>query len=185
VTVVEADVLDTDFAPLLEAADGPEAARSSSGTSLFGLVAHPVHGLDAHALFAKCVFLLQKEVADRVCGRPGTKGHSRCPSCSRTVSRRASNSASLPALSPPRQGRFGAPLAHRRAAPLFPAADETGFRRFLRGAFAQRRKLLVRNLEMSGLPRERIEAAYAALGLARNARAEELPPTSFSPSMLK
>jgi hypothetical protein len=28
---------------------------------------------------------------------------------------------------------------------------------------------------MSGVPRERIEAAYAALGIARNARAEELP----------
>ncbi len=28
---------------------------------------------------------------------------------------------------------------------------------------------------MSGVPRDRIEAAYAVLGLARNARAEELP----------
>ena len=177
VTVVEADVLDTDFAPLLEAADG-----AGGGAKLVGNLPYSVSSpilfmaLDDHALFAKCVFLLQKEVADRVCGRPGTKDHS--PMSILLQDRfeaRVEFRVSPGSFSPPPKVDSALLSLTRRAAPLFPAADETGFRRFLRGAFAQRRKLLVRNLEMSGLPRERIEAAYAALGLARNARAEELP----------
>gem|GEM_PF-6497628 len=40
----------------------------------------------------------------------------------------------------------------RRAAPLHPVADEAGFRKFLGGAFAQRRKTLLNNFLAMGIP---------------------------------
>lgn len=176
-TVVEADVLQTDFADLLRGAGGTPGRAKLVGNLPYS-VSSPIlfKALDAHALFAKCVFLVQKEVAERVCGRPSTKNHS--PMSILIQDRfeaRVEFRVSPGSFSPPPKVDSALLSLTRRAAPLFPIADEAAFRTFLRSAFAHRRKLLVRNLEMSGVPRDRIEAAYDVLGLARNARAEELP----------
>jgi 16S rRNA (adenine1518-N6/adenine1519-N6)-dimethyltransferase len=177
VTVVEADVLDTDFAPLLKAAGGAGGGAKLVGNLPYS-VSSPIlfKALDAHALFAKCVFLLQKEVADRVCGRPGTKDHSPLSILLQDrFEARVEFRVSPGSFAPPPKVDSALLSLTRRTAPLFPVADEARFRGFLRAAFAHRRKLLAKNLEMSGVPRARIEEAYGALGLAGNARAEELP----------
>ncbi len=176
-TLVEADVLETDFASLLEGADG-EFGRAKLVGNLPYSVSSPIlfKALDAHALFAQCVFLVQKEVAERVCGRPGTKDHSPMSILIQDhFEARIEFRVSPGSFAPPPKVDSALLTLTRRDAPLFPGADEAPFRSFLRAAFAHRRKLLARNLEMSGVPRARIESAYGALGLARNARAEELP----------
>ncbi len=176
-TIVEADVLETDFAALLEGAGGTAGQAKLVGNLPYS-VSSPIlfKALDAHALFAKCVFLVQKEVAERVCGRPGTKNHSPVSILIQDhFEARVEFRVSPGSFSPPPKVDSALLSLTRRAAPLFPVADEAAFRAFLRAAFGHRRKLLVRNLEMSGVPRDRIEAAYEVLGLARNARAEELP----------
>jgi 16S rRNA (adenine1518-N6/adenine1519-N6)-dimethyltransferase len=165
-----------DFARLLEAAGGAGGRAKLVGNLPYS-VSSPIlfMALDAHALFAKCVFLLQKEVADRVCGRPGTKNHS--PMSILLQDRfeaRVEFRVSPGSFAPPPKVDSALLSLTRRAAPLFPARDGRWFRRFLAAAFAHRRKLLVRNLEMSGLPHERI-GRMPDIGLARNARAEELP----------
>ena len=176
-TVVEADVLEADFASLLESAGGTFGRAKLVGNLPYS-VSSPIlfKALDAHALFAKCVFLVQKEVAERVCGRPGTKDHS--PMSILLQDRfeaRIEFRVSPGSFAPPPKVDSALLSLTRREAPLFPGADAAPFRSFLRAAFAHRRKLLAKNLEMSGIPRARVEAAYGALGLARNARAEELP----------
>ena len=49
---------------------------------------------------------------------------------------------------------------------------------FLRAAFAERRKMLWKNLERRATPAA-LERAYAGLGIARGARAEELAPEAL------
>jgi 16S rRNA (adenine1518-N6/adenine1519-N6)-dimethyltransferase len=176
-TVVEADILETDFASLLEGAGGGFGRAKLVGNLPYSVSA-PIlfKALDAHALFARCVFLVQKEVAERVCGRPGTKDHSPISILIQNYfEARIEFRVSPGSFAPPPKVDSALLSLTRREAPLFPGADEAPFRSFLRAAFAHRRKLLAKNLEMSGVPRARIEAAYGALGLARNARAEELP----------
>jgi 16S rRNA A1518/A1519 N6-dimethyltransferase RsmA/KsgA/DIM1 with predicted DNA glycosylase/AP lyase activity len=68
----------------------------------------------------------------------------------------------------------------KRAQPLHPVEDEGRFRALLWAAFAHRRKFLIKNLEMSGISRARVEEAYRVLGLAGNARAEELSIGQFA-----
>ncbi|HQF98742.1 MAG TPA: ribosomal RNA small subunit methyltransferase A, partial [Candidatus Aminicenantes bacterium] len=60
-------------------------------------------------------------------------------------------------------------------APLHPVADEAGFRKFLGGAFAQRRKTLLNNFLAMGIPPDKGEAALASLGLAKTVRPEQVP----------
>lgn len=176
-TIVESDILETDLAGLLEGAGGASGRAKLVGNLPYS-VSSPIlfMALDSQALFAKCVFLVQKEVAERVCGRPGTKDHSPISILLQNrFETRIEFRVSPGSFSPPPKVDSALLSLVRREAPLFPFADETPFRDFLRAAFAHRRKLLANNLEMSGVPRARVEAAYGALGLAHNARAEELP----------
>ena len=177
VTIVEADVLGTDFAGLVEGAGGVRGEAKLVGNLPYS-ISSPIlfKALDAHALFAKCVFLLQREVAERVCGRPGTKAHS--PMSILIQNRfeaRIEFRVSPGSFAPPPKVESALLMLTRRPAPLHPGSEDPGFRSFLYAAFAHRRKLLARNLELHGIARGRIEAAFASLGLARNARAEELP----------
>jgi 16S rRNA A1518/A1519 N6-dimethyltransferase RsmA/KsgA/DIM1 with predicted DNA glycosylase/AP lyase activity len=66
-------------------------------------------------------------------------------------------------------------VLNRRGAPRLPGAADEPFRAFLRAAFAERRKMLWKNLVAPGEP-DAIAEAYDSLGVARNARAEELAP---------
>jgi 16S rRNA (adenine1518-N6/adenine1519-N6)-dimethyltransferase len=175
-TVVESDILETDLPGLLAGTSG--SGRAKLVGNLPYSVSSPIlfMALDSQALFAKCVFLVQREVAERVCGRPGTKDHSSISILLQNrFEARIEFRVSPGSFSPPPKVDSALLSLTRRDASMFPGADEAPFRIFLRAAFAHRRKLLAKNLEMSGVPRARIEAAYEALGLARNARAEELP----------
>ncbi len=176
-TLVEADVLETDFGSLLGSPGGAPGRAKLVGNLPYS-VSSPIlfKSLEARALFAKCVFLVQKEVAERVCGRPGTKDHAPISILiQNSFEARIEFRVSPGSFAPPPKVDSALLSLTRRDAPLFPGADEAPFRSFLRAAFAHRRKLLAKNLEMSGVPRARIEEAYGTLGLARNARAEELP----------
>lgn len=174
-TLVEADVLETDFGNLL---GGGASGQAKLVGNLPYSVSSPIlfKALEARALFAKCVFLVQKEVAERVCGRPGTKDHAPISILMQnSFEARLEFRVSPGSFAPPPKVDSALLSLTRRDEPLFPGADKAPFRGFLRAAFAHRRKLLAKNLEMSGVPRARIEEAYGALGLARNSRAEELP----------
>jgi 16S rRNA (adenine1518-N6/adenine1519-N6)-dimethyltransferase len=173
-TIVAADILEVDLGAILEAEGG---AAKLVGNLPYS-VSSPILflALERHALFARCVFLLQKEVAERVCGRPGTKDHSPLSILlqNRFEARIELRVAPGSFAPPPKVDSALLSLA-RRDVPLFPEMDEPAFRGLLRAAFAHRRKVLSKGLELAGVPKARFEAARAALGLAANARAEELP----------
>lgn len=173
--VIRGDFLKVDLHEILKKAGAPalrlvgNIPYSISSPLLFRV-------LDERELIADCVFLLQKEVAERVTAGPGTKSYA--PLGILLQNEFEAKIAFLVApgsFSPPPKVQSALLTLGRRHAPLLPDAADEPFRAFLRAAFAERRKMLWKNLSRRATPGA-LTAAYGSLGLSRNARAEELSP---------
>lgn len=178
VEVVHGDILRVDLGDIAKRAG---AARirlvgnipySISSPLLFGV-------LDERELLADCAFLLQKEVAERVTAGPGTKSYAPLGILLRNEFEAKTAFTVAPgSFAPPPKVQSALLTLKRRPAPLHPGAADEPFRAFLRAAFAERRKMLWKNLSRRATPAA-LDTAYASLGLSRNARAEELPPDTL------
>ena len=175
VEIVPADILKVDLRGILKGAGGPalrligNVPYSISSPLLFRV-------LDDRDLLSDCAFLLQKEVAERVTAGPGMKSYA--PLGILLQNEFEAQIAFLVApgsFSPPPKVRSALLTLRRRPAPLHPGAAEEPYRSFLRAAFAERRKMLWKNLARRATPAA-ITAAFESSGTARNARAEELSP---------
>jgi 16S rRNA (adenine1518-N6/adenine1519-N6)-dimethyltransferase len=121
--------------------------------------------------------MVQREIADRLRATPGSRAYGSPSvlvqlSCEvrllRTIDR---------AVFKPRPRVDSALLGLQRIAP----AAEPGLASLVRDAFAHRRKSLARSLELARPgSRDRARAALAELGLAEDARAEQLAPPEFA-----
>jgi 16S rRNA (adenine1518-N6/adenine1519-N6)-dimethyltransferase len=178
VEIVPGDILRTDLAAI-GAKAGVRALR------LVGNVPYSISSpllfrvLDERALLLDCVFLLQKEVAERITAGPGTKSYAPLGILLQNeFEARVAFTVAPGSFSPPPKVQSALLVLRRRPAPLHPEAAEKPYRDFLRAAFAERRKMLWKNLSRRATPAA-LDAAYAALGLARNARAEELSPSKL------
>jgi 16S rRNA (adenine1518-N6/adenine1519-N6)-dimethyltransferase len=181
-TVLEADVLDADFREVLKRAGARPGEAKLVGNLPYS-ISSPIlfKALESKALFARCVFLIQKEVAERVCARPRSKDYAPLSILVQNAfEARLEFKVSPGSFSPPPRVDSAVISLTKRAQLLYPVADEVRFRALLWAAFAHRRKFLVKNLEMSGIARARVEEAYRLLGLAGNARAEELSIGQFA-----
>jgi len=173
VEVVHADILSVDFRELRRQA-GVLALRivgnipySISTPLLFRV-------LDDRELFSDCVFLLQKEVAERVTAGPGSKSYAPLGILLQNeFEARVAFRVAPGSFSPPPKVQSALLTLRRRPVPLHPGAAEEPFRAFLRAAFAERRKMLWNNLAHGSTPTA-LTAAYDTLGISRKARAEEL-----------
>ncbi len=174
VEVVHADILNVDFRELCRRAGVPalrivgNIPYSISTPLLFRV-------LDDREVFSDCVFLLQKEVAERVTAGPGSKNYAPLGILLQNeFEAKVAFRVAPGSFSPPPKVQSALLTLRRRPVPLhFGAADEP-FRIFLRAAFAERRKMLWNNLAPRSKPTA-LTAAYTALGIARNVRAEDLP----------
>ena len=178
VEVVHADALRVDLRGILE-------KSSAERLRLVGNVPYSISSpllfrvLDERAVLSDCVFLLQKEVAERVTAGPGTKSYAPLGILLRNeFEARIAFTVSPGSFSPPPKVRSALLMLRRRSSPLHPGAAGEPYRAFLRAAFAERRKMLWKNLSRRATPAA-LESAYAELGLARSVRAEELPPDSL------
>ncbi len=180
VEVVHGDILRVDLREISRTAGAPalrlvgNVPYSISSPLLF-------HVLDERAVIADCVFLLQKEVAERVTSGPGTKSYAPLGILLQNeFEARIAFTVAPGSFSPPPKVQSALLTLRRRSSPLHPGAADEPYRAFLRAAFAERRKMLWKNLARRATPAG-LEAAYAKLALSRNVRAEELPPdTLFS-----
>jgi 16S rRNA (adenine1518-N6/adenine1519-N6)-dimethyltransferase len=173
VEVVAADVLRVEFEDLV-----PPAMRGRA--KIVGNLPYAISSpllfkvLDARRLFAAAVFLIQREVARRVCAGPGTKDYAPVSILLQNAfEARLEFSVAPGSFVPPPQVTSALVSLRRRPAPLLDVADEAGFAAFLRCAFGQRRKKLKNTLASYGAGA--VAAAGEALGIPENARAEELP----------
>ena len=181
VVVLEGDVLETDFGGLLRSQGGPWETLKVVGNLPYSISSPFLFKLlDERGPVSKGVFLLQKEVAERVAAGPGSK--KRAPiSILFELDFLVRVRFTLPpgAFSPPPRVRSALVSLDKRQAPLYAVDDQEGFRRFLRAAFAERRKTLANNLKKAGLSVEAVKAALAAVSLKDTVRAEQVDTGRF------
>lgn len=177
VTVVEQDVLKFDF----EAARAEFAAEGQRLLVVANLpyyITSPIllHLAASRAALDRAVLMVQREVADRVVAQPGSRDYGLL-SVTVQMYGPAERLFTLPpgAFSPPPD--VHSTVFRWRFAPRFAelGVEEAGFLRFVRTAFAQKRKTLANNLRAAGIVPTDAVAALAQAVIQPQARAEELP----------
>jgi 16S rRNA (adenine1518-N6/adenine1519-N6)-dimethyltransferase len=174
--ILEQDILETDFRELLRREPGPWDTLKIAGNLPYSISSPFLFKLlDEQGPVSRGVFLLQKEVAERVAAGPGSK--KRAPlSILFELDFRVRIHFTLPpgAFSPPPRVHSALVSLDKREVPLFAVEDREGFRRFLRAAFAERRKTLANNLKKLGKPSGAVERELAAVSLNNSVRAEQV-----------
>lgn len=174
VTVIEQDVLQFDFAT---AAAEAESRLRVAGNLPFYITSPILLKLaGSHAALESAVLMVQREVADRVTAVPGTREYGLL-SVTAQMYGPVERLFTLPpsAFSPPPQ--VHSTVFRWRFAPRFAELGvvETDFLRFLRQAFAQKRKTLANNLRAAGVSSAAAATALARAGIDEKARAEAVP----------
>jgi 16S rRNA (adenine1518-N6/adenine1519-N6)-dimethyltransferase len=173
VEILEQDVLKTDFAALrggdpeklLVVGNLPYYITSEILLRLFRFAAD----------IERAVLMVQREVADRMAAQPGTRDFG-VLTVTAQMDARVEKLITLPpeAFSPPPQ--VHSTVLRLTMAPRFSelgVASEP-FLRFVQSCFAQKRRMLARNLRNTGFEAAKIAAAFERCGVNAGARAEEL-----------
>ncbi|HEY6490774.1 MAG: 16S rRNA (adenine(1518)-N(6)/adenine(1519)-N(6))-dimethyltransferase RsmA [Terracidiphilus sp.] len=179
VTVIHEDVLRFDFAAAAEKA----GARLLVVGNLPYYITSPIllKLAASHAALESAVLMMQREVADRVAAEPRSRDYGLL-SLTAQLYGPVEILFTLPpgAFSPP--PKVHSTVIRWRFAPRMMelGIEEAGFLRFVRTAFAQKRKTLVNNLRAAGLQPAAIQNALGRVGIEAQARAESLPMESFA-----
>jgi 16S rRNA (adenine1518-N6/adenine1519-N6)-dimethyltransferase len=175
-TVVEADALEADWHALA----GPEWLVA--GNIPYNITSPLIDKALAPPRPARIVFLVQKEVADRVGAAPGGEAYGALSVGVQAVAR-AERLFIVPAGAfRPRPKVDSAVLRLTPLAEPIVANEEVEpFRRLVVGLFGFRRKQLGRGLrELTGWEAERVEAALALAGIDASGRPETVSPAAFA-----
>jgi 16S rRNA (adenine1518-N6/adenine1519-N6)-dimethyltransferase len=172
VSVVNKDVLDFDFA-----ASAGAGERLLVVGNLPYLITSPIllKLAACHASIDRAVLMVQREVADRVTAGPGSRDYGLL-----TVTVQLYGPVERLFTLPP--GAFSPPpevhstVFRWRFAPRFEElkVQPAEFTRFLRLAFAQKRKTFANNLRAAKFPAGTVAGAFAVAGVEPMARAESL-----------
>jgi 16S rRNA (adenine1518-N6/adenine1519-N6)-dimethyltransferase len=174
VEMVEQDVLRFDFAAA--AAQAGERLRVA-GNLPYAITSPILLKLAAsHAALDLAVLMVQREVAERITAMPGTRDYGLL-SVTMQMYGPVEQLFTLPpsAFSPP--PKVHSTVFRWRFAPRFAelGVAESGFLRFLRQIFAQKRKTLANNLRAAGVASDAAAAAMTAAEIDSKARAEAVP----------
>ncbi|MBN1223231.1 MAG: ribosomal RNA small subunit methyltransferase A [Candidatus Aminicenantes bacterium] len=180
-TILDADVLDIRFGDLFQDQKGQGKKIKIVGNLPY-VISAPIllKVLEEKEVIEKCVFLLQKEVAQRISARPGTKSYA--PLSIRLqiyFSVELCFSVKPTAFTPPPRVQSALVRLEKRKEPLFPIKNEESFSLFLKTAFRHRRKTLINNLVMAGYDRERLERICQGIGIPKNFRPEQISIPQF------
>ncbi|MFQ6038362.1 MAG: 16S rRNA (adenine(1518)-N(6)/adenine(1519)-N(6))-dimethyltransferase RsmA [Candidatus Aminicenantales bacterium] len=136
--------------------------------------------LEEKDIVLACVFLLQKEVAERLCAEPGSKKYAPLSILFHNEFHTRLHLIVPPsAFSPPPKVESALVSLEKRAEPLEIIPDETKFHEFLRGSFQNRRKKLINNLRMAGFPEPQIRHAFRKAGIPDHWRGEQVSLSEF------
>ena len=172
-TVIDADVLEVDFAAI--------AANTGRRLAVAGNLPYYITSpillklACSHAALDRAVLMVQREVADRIVAAPGSRDYG-VLSVSVQMYGPVKRLFTLPpgAFSPPPD--VHSTVFRWRFAPRFAelGVEEESFLRFARQVFAHKRKTLANNLRAAGLGPEAILSALGAASIPPQARAEAL-----------
>ncbi len=175
-TIVEADALEADWSALA----GPGALVA--GNIPYNITSPLIDKALDPPRAARIVFLVQKEVADRVTARAGERDYGALSVGVQSVAR-AERLFTVPAGAfQPRPKVDSAVLRLTPLAePLVSPAEQGSFRRLVVGLFGFRRKQLARGLrELTGWDPARVAELLARVGIAPASRPEVVTPEAFA-----
>ena len=175
-TIVEGDALEADWAALA----GPGALVA--GNIPYNITSPLIDKALDPPRPARIVFLVQKEVADRVVAPAGQSAYGALSVGVQSVAA-AERLFTVPAGAfHPRPKVDSAVLRLTPlATPLVAPAEQGGFRRLVVGLFGFRRKQLVRGLrELTGWTPDPVLAVLARVGIPPAARPEVVDPATFA-----
>lgn len=171
-TIVEADALEADW----HAIAGPEFLVA--GNIPYNITSPLIDKALAPPRPRRIVFLVQKEVADRVGAAPGSDAYGALSVGVQAVARTERLFAVPAGAFHPRPKVDSAVLRLTPLAePLVSDAEVAPFRRLVVGLFGFRRKQIVRGLrELTGWGAEQVEDVLGAAGIEIRVRPETVPP---------
>lgn len=174
--IIEADILKVDLRRLIEGEKSPVRQVKLVGNLPYSISSPLLFKiLPERELFTSCVFLLQKEVAQRIDASPGSKTYAPLSILFQIYFSTTIHELIPPqAFAPPPKVESALISLVRRPHPLFSIQDDELFMKFLKGLFRHRRKTLHNNLERMGVARTMIDKAFHTLGLEKDKRAEQL-----------
>lgn len=184
VEVLEGDVLGIDFHTVLRRTIGPlddlrpirpQRARVIGNLPYYITSDILLHLFDFHNEFDVIVIMVQREVADRIAARPGSRDYGLLSATAQLYCN-VENLFTLPpeAFSPP--PKVHSSVLRMTVAPRFEELQvpPEEFIEFLKAAFAMKRKTLMNNLKKS-FPEKTIRASLIAADLRADVRAEAVP----------
>lgn len=181
VVVICQDALKIDFRELLDEEPSYKGRVKLVGNLPY-VISSPLlfKALEEKDLFSECVFLLQKEVAERIIAQPGSKKYAPLSILFQMEYETKLHLIIAPgSFSPPPQVQSALISFKRRPAPFFSIKNKDLFRSFLRTAFAKRRKTLLNNLKSFIFPLPLIREALDRASIREDARAEQVSIAEF------
>lgn len=181
VEIVSGDCMKLDLAALLREKFGDRPVAVCANLPYYITSPILMNLLESRLPVTGITVMVQKEAAQRLCARPGTREAG-------AVTLAVQYYAQAETLFSVSRGSFmPAPnvdsavirLTVRREPP-YAVQDEKRMFRLIRAGFGQRRKTLPNSLSAAGFSRETILAALAASGIPPTARAEELTLEQFA-----
>jgi len=187
VKIVEGDALQLDWHSLLDVS--PDAPRSAFRVPHFKIIGNIPYYITSPLIEktltppfpSRIVFLVQREVADRLAAQPGSKVYG---ALSVGVQAEADVEQLLMikpgAFQPPPKVDSAVVRITPRADPLVRPEERTAFRAFVTACFGQRRKQLRNAVAVAlGRPASAVSALLVELGLEQTRRPETLAPADF------
>ena len=176
VEVIEGDALELDWHAI--AGPGP---RSIIGNIPYYITSPLIDKALTPPRPRTIVFLVQKEVADRVAAPPGGADYGALTVGVQSVARvERLFRVAAGAFSPPPKVDSAVLRITPVAAPLVADEEVTGFRRLVVGLFGFRRKQLIRGLrELTGASAETVVGWLGRAGIQPTRRPQELSPAEF------
>jgi 16S rRNA (adenine1518-N6/adenine1519-N6)-dimethyltransferase len=181
--LIEGDILKIDLEALLRQRPGSPAGLASTPPEPVRVVGNLpyyitsdilLHLFSHHACLESAVLMLQREVADRIAARPGSRDYGLLSATTRLYAEVEKLFSVPPGAFNPPPKVFSAVL-RMTIAPRFAAlrVAEKGFIEFLKLCFAQKRKTLFNNLRSRYEPEE-VRVALRHAGVRPDVRAEAL-----------
>ncbi len=181
-TILEEDILKLNFQGLLKEEKADKAKIKLVGNIPYSLTSPLLFKVLAERrFFSECIFLLQKEVAERVCAKPGSKKYAPLSILLQIHFLTRLHFIVPPeSFSPPPKVNSALISLNKRKTPLFIPENEELFRNFLKAAFQHRRKFLQKNLNRLGFSPSLINDVYSKLNLDKNVRPEQLSISQYT-----
>ena len=131
-------------------------------------------------LISECFFLLQKEVAERLCSIPGSKKYAPISILFQNYFSAELHFTLSPAsFSPPPRVESALISLKRRSEPIYSIENDKIFLQFLKAAFQHRRKKLINNLLRMDLSSSQAKQSLPACRIEEGARPEQVSLSQY------